>query len=65
LAALFYRSRNELDINAVHGLTQTMNGYALTVGKDWLAANPLTTAAFRQEIAQWKAIGVALELRGD
>jgi exopolyphosphatase/guanosine-5'-triphosphate,3'-diphosphate pyrophosphatase len=65
LAALFYRSRNELDINAVHGLTPTMNGYALTVGKDWLAANPLTTAAFRQEIAQWRAIGVALELRGD
>jgi len=65
LAALFYRSRNELDINAVHGLTPTLNGYALTVGKDWLAANPLTTAAFRQEIALWRAIGVALELRGD
>lgn len=65
LAALFCRSRNAVEVGAIHGLRRTMNGYALTVGKDWLAANPLTTAAFKQEISQWRDIGVALELRGD
>lgn len=65
LAALFCRSRNAVEVGAIHGLRRTLNGYALTVGKDWLAANPLTTAAFKQEISQWRDIGVALELRGD
>ncbi|SCK20555.1 exopolyphosphatase [Vogesella sp. LIG4] len=65
LAALFYRSRNAVEVEAIHGLRRTLNGYALTVGKDWLAANPLTMAAFKLEITQWRDIGVALELRGD
>lgn len=63
LAALFCRSRNDVDGNAVQNVQQTMNGYAITIDGDWLEANPLTTSAFGQEIGQWRRVGMLLELR--
>ncbi|GHD72458.1 exopolyphosphatase [Vogesella fluminis] len=63
LAALFCRSRNDVDGRAVRNVQQTMNGYALTIDGDWLEANPLTTSAFGQEVNQWRRVGMLLELR--
>ena len=63
LAALFCRSRNDVDGNAVQNVQQTMNGYAITIDGDWLEANPLTTSAFGQEVGQWRRVGMLLELR--
>nr|WP_230370536.1 hypothetical protein [Paludibacterium denitrificans] len=35
-------------------------GFALTLSQAWLQANPLTTSAFKQEVTQWKNVGVQL-----
>ncbi|MNR30976.1 Exopolyphosphatase [compost metagenome] len=63
LAALFCRSRNDVDGSPVQNVQQTMNGYAITIDSDWLEANPLTTSAFGQEVGQWRRVGMLLELR--
>ncbi|MDC7714955.1 exopolyphosphatase [Vogesella sp. LYT5W] len=63
LAALFCRSRNDVDGRAVQNVQQTMNGYAITIDGDWLETNPLTTSAFGQEVGQWRRVGMLLELR--
>jgi exopolyphosphatase/guanosine-5'-triphosphate,3'-diphosphate pyrophosphatase len=61
LAALFYRSRNEL---ALPKLAFEGRGRRFRLGlpAEWLAANPLTETALREEIRQWRGSGGELEI---
>ena len=61
LASLFYRSRSDFVLPAmdVHA-SQTGFGLALEAG--WLAKNPLTSTALKEEIREWKALGIELDL---
>jgi exopolyphosphatase/guanosine-5'-triphosphate,3'-diphosphate pyrophosphatase len=61
LAALFYRNRSDAvlpDMQA--GVSRTK--YMLAMNPDWLRQNPLTEAALQDEVKQWKALGVTLQL---
>ncbi|MGH8664757.1 MAG: exopolyphosphatase [Burkholderiales bacterium] len=62
LAALFYRSRSELDLPAL-AFKGRGGRFSLGVPADWLADNPLTETALRQEIKQWRGSGGELEIR--
>jgi len=62
LAALFHRSRVDappplLEARFASGQCR------LRVDPDWLAGNPLTAALLRDEIEQWRKVGLALEVR--
>ena len=37
--------------------------YRLKLEPNWLAANPLTAALLRDEIAQWRKAGITLDVR--
>ena len=63
LAVLFCRSRNDVELGAVKNVQQSMNGYAITLDRDWLEANPLTASAFGQEVNQWRRVGMLIEIR--
>ena len=62
LAVLFHRSRRDV---ALPPLTLKLRGQRLTlaVPPAWLAANPLTRAALREEAEKWRQANVGLELR--
>lgn len=61
LAALFYRNRTDVLLPDMH---VCFNGtkYALSMDADWLKQNPLTEAALLEEVKQWKALGVVMQL---
>jgi exopolyphosphatase/guanosine-5'-triphosphate,3'-diphosphate pyrophosphatase len=61
LAALFYRNRSDV---ALPEIKLTISGvkYGLSVSPSWLKQNPLTEAALQEEVKQWKALGVSLQL---
>jgi exopolyphosphatase/guanosine-5'-triphosphate,3'-diphosphate pyrophosphatase len=62
LAALFHRSR----VDAPPPLLEARFGGGdcrLRVDPDWLAGNPLTASLLREEIEQWRKVGLALEVR--
>lgn len=60
LAVLFYRSRRSVPLPETLQLVHQPKGFALTLSQAWLQANPLTTSAFKQEVTQWKNVGVQL-----
>jgi exopolyphosphatase/guanosine-5'-triphosphate,3'-diphosphate pyrophosphatase len=61
LAALFYRNRSDVALPEIH-LSITGTKYGLSVSPAWLKLNPLTEAALQEEVKQWKALGVSLQL---
>ncbi len=62
LAVLFHRSRGELDLPAL-ALNGRGRRFSLAVPADWLAVNPLTETALREEIGQWRGSGGELQIR--
>ncbi len=62
LAALIYRSRADIELPEldakVHGRTLW-----LSIGRDWLARNPLTVTALQEEIEEWDSAGFKLEIK--
>lgn len=61
LAALFYRNRTDVALPKMQaGLKGSK--YSLTMDAEWLAQNPLTEAALREEVKQWKSLGVTMQL---
>jgi exopolyphosphatase/guanosine-5'-triphosphate,3'-diphosphate pyrophosphatase len=62
LAVLFHRSRSDvrLPILEAHCLGRD---FELAVAPSWLSGNPLTAAALREEVREWKKLGVDLEVR--
>ncbi len=63
LAALFYRGRADLRLPLIQAKAQ---GYKLklTLDADWLARNPLTATALREECDEWEKIGFELRVPG-
>jgi exopolyphosphatase/guanosine-5'-triphosphate,3'-diphosphate pyrophosphatase len=61
LSALFYRNRSDAVLPEMNA---SFNGskYSLTMESDWLKQNPLTEAALREEVKQWKSLGVTMQL---
>lgn len=61
LAALFYRSRNNLALPQL-SFQVDENQVQLMLSKSWLKQHPLTLAALDTEIGEWKQIGIRLKL---
>jgi exopolyphosphatase/guanosine-5'-triphosphate,3'-diphosphate pyrophosphatase len=61
LAVLFCRSRTPVDLPAVTARWRERQ-CELSMAVDWLARYPLTAAALRAEIREWRAIGFSLEV---
>jgi exopolyphosphatase/guanosine-5'-triphosphate,3'-diphosphate pyrophosphatase len=62
LAALLHRARDDIRLSYI-GAEFIRDGYRLTVDADWLSASPLTASILDEEIHQWSALGMALEVR--
>jgi exopolyphosphatase/guanosine-5'-triphosphate,3'-diphosphate pyrophosphatase len=63
LAALFYRGRADLRLPAIQAKAQGPR-FKLGVDVDWLARNPLTATALREESKEWEKIGFELRIPG-
>ena len=61
LAVLFYRNRSDSGLPALHGLFSGTK-FHLSIDPGWLAQNPLTEAVLQDEVKQWKALGVSLQI---
>ncbi len=59
LAALLHRSRSEVRLPAIRA-SRKKSTFTVDVDAKWLAANPLTAAELREEIKDWKGLGVEL-----
>ena len=59
LAALLHRSRSEVRLPAIRA-SRKKSTFTVEVDAKWLAANPLTAAELREEIKDWKGLGVEL-----
>jgi exopolyphosphatase / guanosine-5'-triphosphate,3'-diphosphate pyrophosphatase len=62
LAALFYRSRTNAHLPGIEAHCKGSN-YRLKLSPDWLRENPLTAAALREEMQEWRKLGVELEIK--
>lgn len=62
VAALFYRSRVELELPRI-GARATDSGYQLSVSAAWLDAHPLTAAALEAEAEEWRNVGLRFDVR--
>jgi exopolyphosphatase/guanosine-5'-triphosphate,3'-diphosphate pyrophosphatase len=62
LACLFHRSRSDLDLPALEARL-ARDECRLRLGRDWLADNPLTAGSLREESAEWRKMGVTLEVQ--
>jgi exopolyphosphatase / guanosine-5'-triphosphate,3'-diphosphate pyrophosphatase len=61
LAVLFYRNRSDSALPALHGRFSGTK-FHLAIDPDWLAQNPLTETVLQDEVKQWKALGVSLQI---
>jgi exopolyphosphatase / guanosine-5'-triphosphate,3'-diphosphate pyrophosphatase len=61
LAALLHRSRSEVRLPAIRA-SRKKSTFTVEVDAKWLAANPLTVAELRDEIKDWKGLGVELSV---
>ena len=59
LATLLHRSRSEVRLPAIRA-SRKKSTFTVEVDAKWLAANPLTAAELREEIKDWKGLGVEL-----
>lgn len=61
LAVLFYRSRSETPLPSIQGRFSGTK-FHLSMDANWLAQNPLTETALREEVKQWKMLGVGMQI---
>ena len=59
LAALLHRSRSDVRLPVIRA-SRKKSTFTVEVDAKWLAANPLTAAELREEIKDWKGLGVEL-----
>ena len=62
LAALFHRSRADVALPSLQAKHQGKK-FRLTLDPGWLARNPLTVTALRDEIREWDKIGVEFRIQ--
>jgi len=63
LAVLFYRARNDIVLPSFQAKYQGAK-FRLGLDAEWLARNPLTVTALREEIREWEKIGFELKIPG-
>jgi exopolyphosphatase/guanosine-5'-triphosphate,3'-diphosphate pyrophosphatase len=63
LAVLLYRGRTDVQLPSIHAKAQG-HRFRVTLDTDWLARNPLTAAALREETLEWEKIGAELRVPG-
>jgi exopolyphosphatase/guanosine-5'-triphosphate,3'-diphosphate pyrophosphatase len=56
-----HRSRSEVRLPAIHA-SRKKSTFTVEVDARWLAANPLTAAELRDEVKDWKGLGVELSV---
>jgi exopolyphosphatase / guanosine-5'-triphosphate,3'-diphosphate pyrophosphatase len=61
LAALLYRSRADIRLPAIRAERRKAT-FTVDLDARWLATNPLTVAELRDEIIEWKELGIDLEV---
>jgi exopolyphosphatase/guanosine-5'-triphosphate,3'-diphosphate pyrophosphatase len=61
LAVLFHRSRSDLSLPSIEAHCDGWH-FRLALDPAWVAANPLTTAALREEVKEWRRLDVDLEI---
>lgn len=61
LAVLFYRNRSDSGLPVLHGRFSGTK-FHLAIDPGWLTQNPLTETALQDEVKQWKALGVSLQI---
>ena len=61
MAALFYRSRTDVALPVMEAEAAS-SGFNLYLEAGWLDRNPLTSTALREEVREWKTLGVELKL---
>jgi exopolyphosphatase/guanosine-5'-triphosphate,3'-diphosphate pyrophosphatase len=61
LAVLFYRNRSDNGLPALRGRFSGTK-FHLSIDAGWLAENPLTETALREEVKQWKMLGVGMQV---
>jgi exopolyphosphatase/guanosine-5'-triphosphate,3'-diphosphate pyrophosphatase len=59
LATLLHRSRSEVRLPAIRA-SRRKSTFTIEVEPRWLGANPLTVAELRDEIKDWKGLGIEL-----
>jgi exopolyphosphatase/guanosine-5'-triphosphate,3'-diphosphate pyrophosphatase len=59
LAALLHRSRSEVRLPAIQA-SRKKSTFIMEVDARWLTANPLTAAELREEVRDWKGLGIEL-----
>ncbi|MHB1236562.1 MAG: Ppx/GppA phosphatase family protein, partial [Gallionella sp.] len=64
LAVLFYRNRSDSSLPALGGRFSGTK-FHLAIDPDWLAQNPLTETTLLDEVKQWKALGIGLQIIED
>ncbi|MBC7780973.1 MAG: Ppx/GppA family phosphatase [Proteobacteria bacterium] len=62
LSAMFHRSRTDVALPAIEARL-VQNQCRLKLEPNWLAENPLTAVLLRDEIAQWRKVGITLDVR--
>ena len=62
LAVQFHRSRSEVRWPMM-GARYDGKKFELSLDPEWLAARPLTAAALKEEVKEWKKLGVGLQIR--
>jgi exopolyphosphatase/guanosine-5'-triphosphate,3'-diphosphate pyrophosphatase len=61
LAVLFHRSRSDLRLPPIEAHCDGWH-FRLALDPAWVAANPLTTAALKEEVKEWRRLDVELEI---
>lgn len=61
LAALFYRGRSDVSLPSLQAKVQG-NKFRIALDPEWLARNPLTATALREEVKEWDKIGLELRI---
>ncbi len=63
LAALIYRSRTNIVLPRIEAKTQGQGRtLELLIDRGWLENNPLTVTALHEEIEEWGAVGIKLDI---
>jgi exopolyphosphatase/guanosine-5'-triphosphate,3'-diphosphate pyrophosphatase len=61
LAALFHRSRSDVRLPTIEAHYDGKR-FQLSLAPDWLGDNPLTVEALKEEIKEWKKLGITLDI---
>ncbi len=62
LAVLFLRSRSDIVVPVTEA-SASGRKFRLSIERDWLARNPLTVTALRDEMQEWEAFGFDLNVK--